>query len=282
MNVKSTLTWLILFDVAVSFGPFTVAADTKTSEAKPAAAIGPSVKVIDQQLKLAEDASGTLIARVEVNGIGGVGKLDLPFAAWGDVEDFKLVEATVEGKVDLVTKGAAPHLTATLPAGTDTAVLRFSFKLPAPKSPVMNVKGQDTAKAVEGESRFKTIAHRFMNSTRFPVERYRLEVLLPEGYVVHTVPEALPKAKAKETTSRVRLIEKDGRQGAVLEMAGLRLGDATSMRIEYEPAKKSLAVLWFGLLLSVLYLMFFRDVLRPKSTTHEAEEHGKHSHKEHE
>ena len=257
------------------------AAETKAAEVASKAAAAPTVKLIDQRLKLAKDGSASLAVRVQISAAAG--KIDLPIAAWGEVRDFTVEEAPADAKVDMVAKGANPHLSVTLPAAAEPVSLRYSATIPAPKPPARDARGGDAAKpATEDATRFKTFTHRFMNDTNLPVERYRLEVMFPDGYVVHNVPEALPKARGKETVSRVSLMERDGLQGAALEIAGLKLGDTTSMRIEYEPAQKSLAVFWFGLLLSVLYLVFFRDVLRAKSAPNTAERHARDSHKEHE
>ncbi len=257
------------------------AADAKAPAMAAKAPAGPAVKLIEQQLKLAADGSAMLAAHVQISA-AAAGKIDLPSSAWGEVQDFTVVEAPADAKLDLAAKGPNPHLSVTLPAAAESVSLRYSANIPAPKPPATDAKGGDAAKAAEPATRFKAFAHRFMNGTNLPVERYRLEVMFPQGYVVHNVPEALPKAKGRETVSRVRLIEKDGLQGAALEIAGLKLGDVTSMRIEYEPAQKSLAVFWFGLLLSVLYLVFFRDVLRPKTAADAEDHHAQDSHKQHE
>ena len=239
-----------------------------------------------QTMTVAPDWSSEVRGKIQLTNVAP-GAIEVPLAPWGDITDFALTGAETKGAPN--TKAANPRLSLVLPADAGDAVeLQFSFKIPAPKppAPAPSKDGKDAkaTKSAEAEKaaepNYKFISHRFMNGTTLPVERYRLEVWLPKDVVVHTVPEALPKAGAKDTKSRVQLVGKDGLQGAVLEIANLRFGATTSMRLETEAATRSLTLLWIGLLLSVLYLIYFRDILKPKEPAEATRDH--HTHKEHE
>ena len=275
---------LILLASASMLSPYAVAADAakgaeaKAAETKAAAPKAPGIKLYDQTMVVARDGSSEVTGKIQLTGVA-TGTLEVPFAPWGDITDFKLSGAETKGSPN--TKAANPRLSLVLPADTPDAVeVQFVFKIAAPKppSPAKDAKGREEAKAPEPNYRF--VSHRFMNGTNLLIERYRLEAWLPAGEVVHTVPEAQPKAAAKDTTPRVRLIGKDGRQGAVLEVGNLRFGSTTSMRLETEAATRSWTLVWIGLVLSLLYLVFFRDIIHKREADGHGREH--HTHKEHE
>jgi hypothetical protein len=80
----------------------------------------------------------------------------------------------------------------------------------------------------------------------------------------HAIREALPKLGKKEATPRVRLATIDSRNGARLQVARLLQGESASMQLELVPQKKSLGWLMAGLVLSILYLVSFRDLVAKK------------------
>jgi hypothetical protein len=87
---------------------------------------------------------------------------------------------------------------------------------------------------------------------------------LPEGSRFQAIREQLPKQKKSEAEPRVRLGGENGRQSALLKIASLKQGDATSMQLEIVPNSRSLLWLLVGLILSALYLVRFRDLVARK------------------
>jgi hypothetical protein len=265
------------------------AADPKAADAKPAPPKGPGIGLYEQTVTLAADGSAEVSGKIQLTGVAP-GALEVPFAPWGDITDFTLTGAETKGAPN--TRAVNPRLALVLPTDTaDTAAVQFRFRVPAPKPPAAEAKdgkdgkdakaakGAEAPKAAEAEADYRYFSHRFMNGTTLVVDRYRVEVWLPEGTVIHTVPEAQPKAAAKDVKPRVQQIGKDGRQGALLEVANLRFGGTTSMRLEYESQQKSLTLLWVGLVLSVLYLFGFRDIVRPQNPP--PRDHDHHLHEAH-
>jgi len=81
--------------------------------------------------------------------------------------------------------------------------------------------------------------------------------------MVEKIREQLPRTKRKEFTPRVELDRYDGRQGALLQLAGVKQGDRTSMELEVVGVRRSLGWLLVGLVLAIAYLVGFRDLVRP-------------------
>lgn len=139
--------------------------------------------------------------------------------------------------------------------GAATIRLRFSvsglFEEPTPAA---------------GEKRTLPIGHRLfrhtlVNTQPAPIRRYRFELVFPAGIRAHAIREALPKLRKAEVGPRVQFDGLDSQAGARLQVDGLAQGDTASMQIELMPASRSLGWLIAGLVLSVLYLVYFRDLV---------------------
>lgn len=263
---------MLLALISLVLSTAAIAADAPDAKAKATPAAKPAtVRLYDVRMEQEAGGAAAVHARIDLAGVKP-GTLDVPLAAWGDIADFKLDAAPLEVRAVPVSKGSSPRLTLTVPADApDAFPIELSFRTPAPKA-------APSKAGAGGEAKYAQISHRIFNATQTPVERYRLRVVLPEGTIVHQTLEAAPKTKAKETTPRVQLVGEDGRQGAVLQIPDLKFGDSASMRIEFGREQKSWNVLWIGLALSLLYLVFFRDVLR----TPAGEKRTDHTHKDHE
>lgn len=107
----------------------------------------------------------------------------------------------------------------------------------------------------------RMLNHRLVNTEAATIARYVLEVMLPAEVRPHSVVEALPKPGKKEAEPRVQLASSGGLPRVRLQVSNLRQGDATSTQIEIVPAARSPFWLIAGIVLSVLYLVYFRDLV---------------------
>ena len=94
---------------------------------------------------------------------------------------------------------------------------------------------------------------------------FELDVTFPEGMRAQAIREALPKLRKGEVTPRVRLGDIDGRSGARLRVDNVQQGDTVSLQIELTRATAPWGWLAAGLLLSAMYLISFRDLVRKPS-----------------
>ncbi len=208
------------------------------------------------RLQAQRDGSGQGLATLQVKDLAA-GTLSLPlgFAA--------AEELHLEGAPAGVRLEASPHngMTALklqipqeLPGRT---TLRWSFRL---KQVFQNTQPKPGEKSTlpAGSRLFR---HAFVNTQEDVLGAYRLEFLLPEGFMFQTIREQLPKLAKSEVEPRVRLDKLDGCQSATLQCSKLMQGDGLSMVLEVVPVRKSWAWLVAGLTLAGLYLYYFRDLV---------------------
>ncbi|MBP1655935.1 MAG: hypothetical protein H6Q31_536 [Bacteroidetes bacterium] len=107
-----------------------------------------------------------------------------------------------------------------------------------------------------------TVEHTFRNTTSRRIDRYRGDVILPEGYVVTSVVSSIPEQTEKDPVAPYEILEDSGRSGVSIRTAKLGLGDGALITFRCKPAAKSPILLVALILAGTLYLMFFRDVLK--------------------
>lgn len=186
------------------------------------------------------------------------GRLLLP-AAFIGMENFRLIDATAGSQVVPVKAAERAAFEINLADGiANTVNLSFGFT-------TINVMATPKAAAgkkpelPEGSS---LLNHVFVNTQPLLIESYRLDVVLPEGLRAQLIREQLPKPRRSEVLPRVRLGGYEGRQGAQLQISGLKQGDRTSMVIEVVNEQRSLGWLVIGLALAIGYLFAFAHLVR--------------------
>ncbi len=110
----------------------------------------------------------------------------------------------------------------------------------------------------------RRVGHQLVQTQHLEIDRYRLRVILPAGFRVNEVLETTPPFNPKKASELpFELGEEHGRASVALVADGLVLGDRVGLELEAKSSRRSAALLIAGLLVSALYLIFFRDVLRP-------------------
>jgi hypothetical protein len=137
--------------------------------------------------------------------------------------------------------------------------LGFAFRAPGVLFVPKPEEGQKSAFAAGT----RLLRHSLVNTQPTPISRYTVQVRLPEEIMVGKIREQLPKTRRKEFTPRVELDRYDGRQGALLQLGGIKQGDRTSMELEVVGDRRSIGWLLVGLVLSIGYLVGFRDLVKP-------------------
>jgi hypothetical protein len=231
----------LLFLAALSVAPATHAATVRSYELR----ITPG-----------PDAAGRAVAVVTLDG-ATPGPVALP-VGFARVSGLHLEEAPAGTTVTSEPQGGQTLVHATLPPATPAVtVLKFGFTVegffrrPAP------TPGEKATLPAGGF----LLRHAVMNSQPETIGRYLFEVTFPANLRAHAIREALPKLRKTESVPRVRLDAIDGQAGARLQVNGLAQGMTTSVQIEMAPRSRSLAWLVAGLVLSVLYLVYFRDLV---------------------
>lgn len=113
-----------------------------------------------------------------------------------------------------------------------------------------------------GEYGNRTVRHVFTNTVPVHIAPYLGIVLLPEDMVVTSVVSSLPAQTEKDPVAPFAILAADGRSGVSIRHPGLAIGDAAQITFRCKPADKSPVLLILFGAAGILYLIFFRDVLK--------------------
>lgn len=210
------------------------------------------------RLDTAADGSGSGTAEAVLSQCAP-GRLNLPLGFSG-ITDLRLENGPARLKLEQGPSHGQALLHLDLAeAVAGEATVKFSFRVP--RAFVNIAPGPGEKGAYPASSLL--FRHALVATQEGLIGSYRFEVLFPPGTRAQAIREQLPKLGKAEAGPRVRLGKSEGRQNAVLQIASLNQGDDTSMALELVPERKSWGWLAAGLLLSALYLVFFRDLVAP-------------------
>ena len=220
-----------------------------------AGAVG--IKTYDTQLDVDADGSALASVRLQLTSAeAGRFRLPVGFAA---IEDFKVLAAPAGVVLKPDPSKEQSSVEIELPDGIPATVeLGFTFRV----KDVLFVPKPDEGQKSTFPEGTRLLRHSLVNTQPAPISRYAVQVRLPEAVMVEKIREQLPRTKRKEFTPRVELDRYDGRQGALLQLAGVKQGDRTSMELEVVGVRRSLGWLLVGLVLAIAYLVGFRDLVR--------------------
>jgi hypothetical protein len=113
-----------------------------------------------------------------------------------------------------------------------------------------------------GEFGNRTVRHEFRNTTPLLISTYEGALLLPEGLTVSSVVSSDPAQTEKEPAAPFEVFVEGRRTGITIRSSTLSLGDVAQVTFRCKPAGKSPVLLICFSLAGILYLIFFRDVLK--------------------
>ena len=221
-----------------------------------AASLGATeIKSYKVRLDTTADGTGKGTAEVILSACAP-GRLNLPLGFSG-ITGLRLEDSPPRLKLEQgPTNGQALLHLDLAEAVTGEATVKFSFIVP--KAFVNIAPGPGEKSTFPAGSRL--FRHALVATQEGLIGAYRFELLFPQGTRAQAIREQLPKLGKFEAGPRVRLGKSEGRQNAVLQVAALKQGDDTSLALELVPERKSWGWLVAGLLLSALYLIYFRDL----------------------
>jgi len=216
------------------------------------------IRSYDTRVEVDRDGAARASASVELAG-AVAGRLRIP-VGFTKLVEFRSLDLPAGVAMKAGASEDASWVEIELPEGVpDSLKVGFSFRtngilfIPKPEP------GQKAA-LPEGS---RLLRHRFVNTQEAPIGRYALKILLPQETIVHAIREQLPRPGRKEFLPRVELDRFDGRQGAQLQLSGLRQGDRASMELEVVAEQRSVFWLLALLPLALGYLFAFRDTVKP-------------------
>jgi len=111
------------------------------------------------------------------------------------------------------------------------------------------------------------LEYRFLNTLPTRVQSYAMELMLPAGYVVNTVEDSMPKLTSKSPAPPYQIVRNGDQYGIAIKASKLGVGDFSMVRIRFKDGNKSTGFLLAGLAVCALYLIGFRDTVRPGAGT---------------
>jgi hypothetical protein len=105
------------------------------------------------------------------------------------------------------------------------------------------------------------VKYQFANTTGEKIEKFRAELLLPQGMIVNAVADFQPKAGKNDAADPYWLSMDGGRRAAGIRASGLKSGDRAELRFDMKREKRPAGVWVILLLAAVLYLFGFHDIL---------------------
>ena len=220
--------------------------------------VGRAAEISTYSTRLAVDPDGAGHAASTLVIAGGPSEtVEIPLVH-GSWANFRVTEAS-EGLRLEPPRAKASTVQITLPATTGAeSRLSYAFDVPGVFDPPPDAAAANKPTAPL-ESR--TLRYAFVNTQALLIKDFGILVTLPQDHRFQAIREQLPRQKKTEVEPRVRLGGADGRQSALLRLANLKQGDATSMQLEVVPNRRSLLWLLAGVALSGLYLAHFRDLV---------------------
>jgi hypothetical protein len=255
----TALTALTLFIVTLMDSP----AHGMDVNSDRAGAVPDTIEYYRESVSIGPDGD----AFVEVSAVlanGGFGDLLLPFA-FEDGNDFTILSGPVLFNQD--DQGRS------LPTREVLGYRMLNLELvgPVTTGDTLRVRGTvpgwfDRKEARQEYGEF-SLRRGFINSSVFVLRRLELAVELPEGMLVHSVTRVSPSYDPKKSPEPPYAIGRSGDVGwAVLKQEMLKPAGSVRLDLHVRPARRGPIPLVAGLVAVVLYLAFFRDVLKPKET----------------
>ncbi len=225
--------------------------------AATAAAGATRVESYELRLTLSADGSGRAAATVHLVGCTA-GSLLLPLGLPG-ANDLRLLDAPPGTAVDVVPAGGQANLRISLPEGVpESASLRV--ELPVAGLLVRQAAASESDGSTAMLDRW-TLRHALLATQPESIDRYRVEVVFPPGMRAHALRDALPRLRKGESLPRAGLTAIDGHPGAQLAVDRLVQGETAALQLELVRSERSPAWWIVGLVLSLVYLVRFRDLV---------------------
>ena len=208
----------------------------------PMVSVGPELSSYSEKLEVLEDGSARV--RLEMTVTAGGGE-ELRIPVYSGI------------RPDPVVDGLSPEAVQ-MEAGDGVRFLRLDIAGIAeyPLRVVLSYFVKDFFdKSLE-------LQYRFMNMSFHRIDRFSATVFLPDGFAVKTIDRFAPKPKNKGASSLYSLTRIDGRRALSIQLSDVKLGEEIALSGTVFPEKKSRILMFFLIIFAIIYLIFFRDVLK--------------------
>jgi len=109
-----------------------------------------------------------------------------------------------------------------------------------------------------------TFKYRFTNTMVAEIKNYSSEIILPDGYVVTSIDETIPKQTEDNPASPFQVTSNGKKNSLIIKAQKLKIGEQAFIKMQIKSANKSSFLFISLLLVGILYLYFFRDLVVKK------------------
>jgi hypothetical protein len=203
--------------------------------------------------KISIDNNGEANIEVTINiKPDSTNQVTLPFI-FKKCENLKLIEDAY-GKITITGINGTRFITIYLYENCkDSITIHYSFKVPG---------YYDFKNAEETDFGNLTHQYRFVNTTYNTINVFSGEIILPEGYIITSIESSYPKLTEKNPIAPYELSQAGNRYNTIIKSSNLKIGDYTSIQFRFKKSAKSKVLLFSLIGVVLLYLIFFRDILK--------------------
>jgi hypothetical protein len=203
---------------------------------------------------------GVGVVRTKVICAGGCpAALRLPFT-YANPQNLKAVQGDPKGEnkqlsVQVIEENSISFLQVSgISSLSPDLPIVVSFEVP---------KYFDWKKARHKGSGLYTWKHEFDNTIPAKIDKYEVDLVLPEGYTLQAVERSRPALTSKDPKAPYRFFIDDQKHHVSLSAdKGLKMGKEASLEVTFKDEKKSLFFLIIFALFGAGYLFFYRDLLK--------------------
>jgi hypothetical protein len=107
--------------------------------------------------------------------------------------------------------------------------------------------------------------YRYINTRPMRIDKFESFIVLPDGYVVGSILETIPKAKNNNPEFPYELGQIDGKNYIKLKNSKMEIGEHSFMKFRFKPEEKSKILLIFLVIIAIGYLVYFRELINNKN-----------------
>lgn len=118
---------------------------------------------------------------------------------------------------------------------------------------------------VKGAGQFGAISlgYRYLNTAGVIISSFTGEVILPAGYIVQAIKKTVPAEREDSSRPPYRVAKNDGHHSLFIERPEMKIGDEASLAFTARREEQPILLFLIFAIIAILYLVFFKDVLRP-------------------
>ncbi|MEN6485885.1 MAG: hypothetical protein ABFD98_13495 [Syntrophobacteraceae bacterium] len=215
-----------------------------------------SISSLSEKILIAKDGSARVQSRVDVADLKGAQALELPmnFKKPGDIAAYCMNSGQKrQVQCSLTEKGSASYLVLNT-ADLDKSAMPIFVEFNVPVFMKWSDAGPKQHDLYEGK-------HSFDNLSAHLIEKYNMELVLPEGWAFHKVLKSEPAVDKNSPKMPYRFFLNDKLSHLALDGKDMKFGRSANVKYSFKAVSKSPVTLVVVTIVGILYLIFFRDLL---------------------